>query len=185
VKQRAGQSLLNRVEHEAAALGRPSVGPATFELPRWVAPWFRRLGYSLIPEYLVRDCFAAALIHWSTTEIGIVHDRSESVMYMTDNAPANGAQSINRRGDGEVVRQDRILAVEDEAPSPEAARERLPCAKSALGIDPRRTDFRGRRPVGRRLRPTVRRPGSSGRRQQGNTVTLTLPGREASYDLRA
>ena len=55
-------------------------------------------------------------------------------MYMTDNTPANGAQSTNRQGvmTG-VLRQDRILAVEDEAPSPEGARERLPCAKLTLG----------------------------------------------------
>jgi hypothetical protein len=39
-----------------------------------------------------------------------------------------------------VLRQDRILAVEDEAPSLEGARERSPRAKLTLGIDPRRTD---------------------------------------------
>jgi hypothetical protein len=61
-------------------------------------------------------------------------------MYMTDNAPANGAQSANRPSNGEVLRQDRILAVEDEPRHRYGARERLPGPKSTLGIEPRRSD---------------------------------------------
>ena len=61
-------------------------------------------------------------------------------MYMTDERPRMGHNRQTGRADGGVLRQDRILAVEDEAPSLEGARERSPCAKLTLGIDPRRTD---------------------------------------------
>ena len=61
--------------------------------------------------------------------------------------------------------QDRSLAVEDDTPSPEGARERLPCAKLTLGIDPRRTDSG----VGGRLAEGFARQfGGQGRAGEGN-----------------
>jgi hypothetical protein len=61
-------------------------------------------------------------------------------MYMTDERPCMGHNTPSGGADAGSCGQDRILAVEDDAPSPESARERLPCAKLTLGIDPRRPD---------------------------------------------
>ena len=71
------------------------------------------------------------------------------------------------RGDGGVLRQDRILAVEDEAPSQESARERLPCAKLTLGLI---LDVRipGSAAGWSKARPTARGTGRVGERQQEN-----------------
>ena len=45
--------------------------------------------------------------------------------------------------------------------------------------------FRARRPVGRCLCATARRPGRAESGSTGTIVCLTLPSREVSYDLRA
>jgi len=46
-------------------------------------------------------------------------------MYITDERPRMGHNRQTGRGDRGVLRQDRILAVEDEAPSLEGAQERF------------------------------------------------------------
>jgi GNAT superfamily N-acetyltransferase len=44
-----GTSLLEKAVRDAATMGFSRMALATFKDPRWNGPWFRRLGFSLMP----------------------------------------------------------------------------------------------------------------------------------------
>jgi hypothetical protein len=76
----------------------------------------------------------------ASQRIGSVHYGFLSVMYITDNTRLNGAQSANRQ-ELTVGSSGKIVSLlSRRRPSSEGVRQRLPCAMSTLGIDPRRTD---------------------------------------------
>ena len=45
-----GQRLLEWAEDHASSVGVSGTCLATFQIPRWNAPWYRRLGYAEMPE---------------------------------------------------------------------------------------------------------------------------------------
>jgi hypothetical protein len=60
-----------------------------------VINWFGRVSLFTFPRHTRKDL--------APRRIGIVHDRPEPVMYITDNAPADGAQWANQQGSARFV----------------------------------------------------------------------------------
>jgi N-acetylglutamate synthase-like GNAT family acetyltransferase len=61
-----GVSLLQRAEQEAEAMEVAAITLATFKEPRWNGPWFRRFGFSTMPEAQIGPGLRAILHRHAT-----------------------------------------------------------------------------------------------------------------------
>jgi N-acetylglutamate synthase-like GNAT family acetyltransferase len=61
-----GSSLLAKAEQDARDLGLSRMALATFKEPSWNGPWFRRLGFSLMPAENIVPGFQAILQRHAT-----------------------------------------------------------------------------------------------------------------------